>query len=512
MDHPIPTQRISEDGRRKRDAIPEALTFDDVLLTPGYAEVLPAEVDLSVELHPRLKLNIPVLSAAMDTVTEARLAIALARQGGLGVIHRNFSIEDQAREVDKVKRSQSGMIVEPITLPPDATLAEAESLMAHYRISGVPITDDGGRLVGILTNRDIRFAQDHGRPVREYMTSERLVTAPIGTTLEEAQEILHRHRIEKLPLVDAHGFLKGLITYKDILKRSHFPYAAQDEQGRLLVAAAIGVGEDAMRRTEALVAEEVDAVAIDTAHGHTKGVLETVRRLRATWPDLVILAGNVVTAEGTLALFEAGADAVKVGVGAGSICTTRIVAGAGMPQVSAIMTCARAAAELGKPIIADGGIKYSGDIVKALAAGAHAVMLGSLLAGLDEAPGDIVIYEGRRFKEYRGMGSLGAMKGRAADRYQSTQAGNGSVSGNIGGKLVPEGIEGQVPYKGFLKDYVFQLMGGLRSGMGYVGAANLAELRTKARFVRITNAGLIESHPHGVFITKEAPNYQARAN
>ena len=507
----IVRQSPSEDGRHAK-AIPEALTFDDVLLTPGYAEVLPSDVDLSVSLHPRLKLNIPVLSAAMDTVTEARLAIALARQGGLGVIHRNLCIEDQAREVDKVKRSQSGMIVEPITLPPDASLAEAEALMAHYRISGVPITDEAGRLVGILTNRDIRFAQDHERPVSEYMTSERLITAPIGTTLEEAQEILHRHRIEKLPLVDDHGYLKGLITYKDILKRSNYPQAAQDEQGRLLVAAAIGVGERAMLRTEALVAEEVDAVAIDTAHGHTKGVLETIRRLRATWPDLVILAGNVVTAEGTLALFEAGADAVKVGVGAGSICTTRIVAGAGMPQISAIMTCARAAAELGKPIIADGGVKYSGDIVKALAAGAHAVMLGSLLAGLDEAPGDIVIYEGRRFKEYRGMGSLGAMKGRAADRYQTTQDGNRAAPGNIGGKLVPEGIEGQVPYKGYLKDYVFQLMGGLRSGMGYVGAANLAELRRKARFVRITNAGLIESHPHGVFITKEAPNYQARVS
>ncbi len=488
--------------------IPEALTFDDVLLVPAYAEVLPSEVDLSTQLHPRLRLNIPLLSAAMDTVTEGRLAIALARQGGLGVIHRNLSIEAQAREVDMVKRSQSGMIVDPVTLPPDATLAQAEAIMAHYRISGVPIVDDGGRLVGILTNRDIRFAHHGDQPVSEFMTKDHLITARPGATLEEAQEILHKYRIEKLPLVDEHGVLKGLITYKDILKRQDYPHAAQDDQGRLLVAAAIGVGDAALARTEALVAAEVDAVAIDTAHGHSKGVIETIRRIRQTWPELPILAGNVVTAEGVSALAEAGADAIKVGVGAGSICTTRVVAGAGMPQITAIMESAIAARELGKPIIADGGIKYSGDIVKALAAGAHAVMLGSLLAGLDEAPGEIIIYEGRRFKEYRGMGSLGAMKGRASDRYQTAQ--NNNQSGNIGGKLVPEGIEGQVPYKGYLKDYVFQLMGGLRSGMGYVGARNLEELRTKTRFVRITNAGLIESHPHDVIITKEAPNYQAR--
>lgn len=382
--------------------------------------------------------------------------------------------------------------------------------MSHYRISGVPITDESGRLVGILTNRDIRFAQNQAQPVREFMTSEGLVTASLGTTLEEAQQTLHKHRIEKLPLVDEHGYLKGLITYKDILKRSDYPHAAQDEQGRLLVAAAVGVGERAMLRAEALVGEEVDAVAIDTAHGHTKGVIDTVRQLRQTWPDLVILAGNVVSAEGVRALMEAGADAVKVGVGAGSICTTRIVAGTGMPQVTAILECAQAAAEFGRPVIADGGIKYSGDIVKALAAGAHAVMLGSLLAGLDESPGDIVMYEGRRFKEYRGMGSIGAMRGRAADRYQTSQVANAGTPGSLGGKLVPEGIEGQVPYKGYLRDYIFQLMGGLRSGMGYVGAADLPELRRKARFVRITNAGLIESHPHSIIITKEAPNYQAR--
>jgi len=488
--------------------IPEALTFDDVLLVPRYADILPSEVDLAIQLHPRLQLNIPLLSAAMDTVSEGRLAIALAREGGLGIIHRNLSIEDQAREVDKVKRSQSGMIVDPITLPPDATLADAEAIMGHYRISGVPIVDEAGRLVGILTNRDIRFARHEDQPVRDFMTSKNLVTGPLGTTLEEAQEILHTYRIEKLPLVDENGFLKGLITYKDILKRSDFPMAAKDDQGRLLVAAAIGVGDAAMARTEALVGEEVDAVAIDTAHGHTKGVIATIRRIRQTWPDLPILAGNVVTAEGVRALAEAGADAIKIGVGAGSICTTRVVAGAGMPQITAIMQSAVAARELGVPIIADGGIKYSGDIVKALAAGAHAVMLGSLLAGLDEAPGEVIIYEGRRFKEYRGMGSLGAMKGRASDRYQTAQSNN--QPGNIAGKLVPEGIEGQVPYKGYLKDYVFQLMGGLRSGMGYVGAHNLEDLRTKTRFIRITSAGLVESHPHDIIITKESPNYRAR--
>ena len=488
--------------------IPEALTFDDVLLVPAYADILPSEVNLSTQLHPRLKLNIPLLSAAMDTVTEARLAIALARQGGLGIIHRNLSIEDQAREVDKVKRSQSGMIVDPITLPPDATLADAEAIMAHYRISGVPIVDDAGRLVGILTNRDIRFARHEDQPVQDFMTSENLITAPLGTTLEEAQDILHKYRIEKLPLVDANGFLKGLITYKDILKRSDFPNAAKDEQERLLVAAAIGVGDSAMARTEALVAQDVDAVAIDTAHGHTKGVIDTIRRIRTVWPDLPVLAGNVVTAEGVRALAEAGADAIKIGVGAGSICTTRVIAGAGMPQITAIMESVVAARELNVPLIADGGIKYSGDIVKALAAGAHAVMLGSLLAGLDESPGEVIIYEGRRFKEYRGMGSLGAMKGRASDRYQTAQSNN--QPGNLGGKLVPEGIEGQLPYKGYLKDYVFQLMGGLRSGMGYVGARNLEELRTNTRFIRITNAGLVESHPHDIIITKESPNYQAR--
>jgi len=494
--------------------IREALTFDDALLTPGYAEVLPADVNLSIRLHERLQLNIPVLSAAMDTVTESSLAIALARQGGLGVIHRNLSIAEQCEEVDKVKRSESGMIVDPVTLPPQATLGDAEAVMSRYRISGVPITDESGRLLGILTNRDVRFATDFSRPISDFMTSQDLITAQIGTTLNEAKEILHRFRIEKLPLVDEDGYLKGLITYKDILKRQDYPNAAKDERGRLLVAGAIGVGETGLQRAAALVEAGVDAVALDTAHGHSRSVIEAIRRVRQQFPDLPILGGNVVTPEGVRALVEAGANVVKVGVGAGSICTTRIVSGAGMPQLTAIADCAAAGRQLGVPVIADGGIRYSGDITKALAAGASAVMLGSLLAGLDEAPGDIVIREGRSFKEYRGMGSLGAMKGRAGDRYLSAQ--NGSRPGlepaspDISGKTVPEGIEGQVPYKGFLKEFVHQLMGGLRSGMGYVGAADIIELWEKARFVRITTSSYQESHPHSVVITKEAPNYQIR--
>jgi len=481
--------------------LPEALTFDDLLLVPGYAEVLPSEVDIRPSLHGVLPLNIPVLSAAMDTVTEAPLAIALARQGGLGVIHRNLSPQAQAAEVDKVKRSMSGMIVDPITLGPDATLAQAEAIMSRYHIAGVPITEDG-RLVGILTNRDIRFAEELDVPVRDFMTSENLITAPVGTSLEEAKQILHRYRIEKLPIVDEHLNLKGLITYKDILKKQDFPSAATDSRGRLVVAAAIGVGPELDSRLELLLDAGTDAFAVDTAHGHSANVLRAIRRAKMIAPDVPVMAGNVVTAEGTEALIEAGADVIKVGVGAGSICTTRVVAGVGLPQVTAIVECASAARARGVPIVADGGIKYSGDIVKALAAGADAVMLGSLLAGLDESPGELVLFEGRRFKEYRGMGSVGAMKGRAGDRYASAQ-------GAVAGKVVPEGVEGQVPYRGPLADFMFQLMGGLRAGMGYVGAANLQELREKARFVRITNAGLIESHPHGVFITKEAPNYQA---
>jgi IMP dehydrogenase len=492
----------------------EALTFDDVLLSPGYADVLPSDVDISVELHPKLRLNIPVLSAAMDTVSESELAIALARQGGLGVIHRNLTPEEQAEEVDKVKRSESGMIVDPITLPADASLADAEGVMSRYHISGVPITDADGLLVGILTNRDVRFATDYRRPIAEYMTRAGLITAELGTTLAEAQEILHRHRIEKLPLVDKDGYLKGLITYKDILKRQDFPSAAKDERGRLLVAGAVGVGESGLERAAVLIEAGVDAVALDTAHGHSRGVLQAVSDLRAAYPELPILAGNVVTKQGVADLVAAGADVVKVGVGAGSICTTRIVSGAGMPQLTAIAECAEEGRRLGVPIVADGGIRYSGDITKAIAAGASAVMLGSLLAGLDEAPGDVVIREGRSFKEYRGMGSLGAMKGRAGDRYQSAQAtmstNGASASPDIGGKTVPEGIEGQVPYKGHLKEFVYQLMGGLRSGMGYVGASSIRDLWAKAKFVRISAASYTESHPHSVVITKEAPNYQLR--
>lgn len=489
----------------------EALTFDDVLLVPGYAETLPSEVELSVQLHERLRLNIPVLSAAMDTVTESELAIALARQGGLGVIHRNLSITDQAEEVDKVKRSESGMIVDPITLTPEQPLHAAEAVMSRYRISGVPITDAVGKLVGILTNRDVRFATDYSRPIADYMTTEQLITAQIGTTLPEAQEILHRYRIEKLPLVDDAGHLKGLITYKDLLKRQDYPHAAKDERGRLLVAGAVGVGESGLERAGVLNDAGVDAVAIDTAHGHSKGVIEAIRNIRKNFPEIVILAGNVVTADGVKALVEAGANAIKVGVGAGSICTTRVVSGSGMPQLTAIAECALAAQELGVAVIADGGIRYSGDIAKALASGASAVMLGSLLAGLHESPGEVVIREGRSFKEYRGMGSMGAMRGRANDRYQSGQRtviAPESASPDIGGKLVPEGIEGQVPYKGMLKDYVFQLMGGLRSGMGYVGAASVPDLWGKAKFVRISAASYQESHPHSITITKEAPNYQ----
>jgi IMP dehydrogenase len=481
--------------------IREALTFDDVLLAPGYTEVLPGDVDVSSRLTRDLTLNIPILSAAMDTVSESRLAIALAREGGIGVIHRNMTIDQQAEEVDKVKRSESGMIVDPITLPPNATVREADALMARYRISGVPITREGV-LVGILTNRDLRFLEPHeyDLPVSVYMTSDKLVTAHIGTTLIEAQNILKKHRIEKLPLVDEQGNLKGLITIKDIQKKRDYPNAAKDSRGRLLCAAAVGVGEKAVERARALVSAGVDVISIDTAHGHSKSVIETLPKIK-TLGDVCVIAGNVVTAQGVRALVAAGADAVKIGVGAGSICTTRIVSGAGMPQISAILDCAEAAAKTDTPLIADGGIKFSGDIVKALAAGASAVMLGSLLAGLDESPGDVVIYEGRRFKDYRGMGSLGAMQGLGRDRY-------GASDGQ--GKTVPEGIEGRVPYKGVLRDYVYQLVGGLRSGMGYVGAANVRELHKKREFVRITNAGLIESHPHSVMITKEAPNYQTK--
>jgi IMP dehydrogenase len=481
----------------------ESLTFDDVLIVPGYTDVLPNETDVRVQLTPHLCLNIPILSAAMDTVTEARLAIALAREGGMGIIHRNMPPEAQAAEVEKVKRSQSGMIVEPISLLPDAPLSKAEEIMSTYHISGVPITDENGKLIGILTNRDIRFveASDYNLPVSQFMTGAgKLITAKVSISAKEAKDILQKYRIEKLPLVDENGLLKGLLTVKDIQKARDYPNAATDSKGRLIVGAAVGVGKDLETRVDLMLKAGVDVVTIDTAHGHSRGVVEAVRRIKSAWKDLPVFAGNVVTAEGTEALIQAGTDAIKVGVGAGSICTTRVISGAGMPQVSAIYECAQVAKKHGISIIADGGIKFSGDIVKAIVSGGNAVMLGSLLAGLDEAPGEVMLYEGRRFKEYRGMGSLGAMKGYGVDRYASGQSGSG--------KLVPEGIEGRVPYKGMLGEYVYQLVGGLRSGMGYAGAASLEDLRTKTRLTRITNAGLVESHPHDVIITKEAPNYQ----
>jgi IMP dehydrogenase len=479
----------------------EALTFDDLLIVPGYTEVLPDQTEVKARLARDLWLNVPLISAAMDTVTEARLAIALAREGGIGIIHRNLPPAQQAAEVEKVKRSESGMIVDPVTLPPTATLQDAEDLMGKFHISGVPIVDEQQRLVGILSNRDTRFAEpeDFRKPVSEFMTSDPLITAPVGTTFDEAKRILHQHRIEKLPLVDEAGHLKGLITVKDIQKKRDFPYAATDSKGRLLAGAAVGVGKDLEERVALLVKEGVDVITIDTAHGHSQGVVTAIQRIRSGWPDLPIIAGNVVTAEGAATLIDAGADAIKIGVGAGSICTTRVISGAGMPQMTAIFECTRVTRQRDIPAIADGGIKYSGDIVKAIVAGADTVMLGSLLAGLDESPGDVVLFEGRRFKDYRGMGSLGAMQGYGKDRY---------ASGQGSGKLVPEGIEGRVPYRGLLHDYVYQLVGGLRSGMGYAGAANLEDLRTRTRLMRITNAGFIESHPHDVVITKEAPNYQ----
>jgi len=486
----------------------EGFTFDDVLLVPQRSSVLPDEVDVSTRLTSSIRLNLPFLSAAMDTVTEARMAIALAREGGLGVIHRNCSIEAQAAEVDKVKRSESGMIVDPITLPPTATLAEAKAIMANYHISGVPITE-GPKLVGILTNRDIRFATEDSHLVTEYMTAKNLVVAPLGTTLEEASQVLQEHRIEKLPLVDENYHLKGLITVKDIQKKLDYPSAAVDSGGRLLVGAGVGVGSDSLERAAALIEAGVDALIVDTSHGHSEMVLKATERLRGLYQDVAIIVGNVVTAEGTRDLISAGADAIKVGVGPGSICTTRIVAGVGMPQLTAIMTCAEAAAPYGVSIIADGGIRYSGDIVKAIAAGANCVMLGNLLAGTDESPGETVIFEGRRFKEYRAMGSVGAMRGYARDRYATGQirvASGGAARSS--GKLVPEGIEGRVAYRGKVADAIFQLTGGLRSGMGYIGAASLKELRARAQFVHITSAGFVESHPHSIVITKEAPNYQ----
>lgn len=488
----------------------EALTFDDVLIVPAFSEILPSEADVSAQLTKELRLNIPLLSAAMDTVSEAPLAIALAREGGIGIIHRNLSPEKQAGEVDKVKRSQSGMISDPITLPPQATLQQAEDIMSVYKISGVPIVDQEQKLVGILTNRDIRFVEpsDFDQPVSKFMTPQPLVTAKVGISRQDAKILLQKHRIEKLPLVDEAGRLKGLLTVKDIQKERDYPCSAHDERGRLLVGAAVGVGADLESRTGNLVDAGVDIVVIDTAHGHSRGVLQGIKRIHNQWPALPIIAGNVVTPEGTVALIEAGAASVKVGVGAGSICTTRVIAGVGMPQLSAIHACSLAARPFNIPIIADGGIKYSGDLVKAIVAGADTVMLGSLLAGLEESPGEVVLLDGRQFKEYRGMGSMGAMQGYGKDRYPSGQGRLAAPSSSGSGKLVPEGIEGRVPYKGPLHDYVYQLVGGIRAGMGYAGCRSISDLHENARLARITNAGLIESHPHDVIITKEAPNYQ----
>ena len=477
------------------------LTFDDVLLVPGYSEVLPGDVDTSTRLTRHLRLQIPLLSAAMDTVTEARLAIAMAQQGGIGILHRNLSIESQAAEVDKVKRSESGMIVDPITITPDRPVREALEVMAHYRISGVPVTDESNHLVGILTNRDLRFCKDPDALVRDYMTSENLVTVPEGTDLDRAQELLHEHRIEKLLVVDDDHHLKGLITFKDIQKRIEYPHAAKDDRGRLLVGAALGTGPETLERAGALVEAGVDVLCIDTAHGHSRRVLDMVDAVRDRFPNVELIAGNVGTEEGARALVERGVDAVKVGVGPGSICTTRVISGVGVPQLTAVMDAARICRRHDIPVIADGGVKFSGDIVKALAAGADSVMIGSLFAGTEESPGETVLFQGRTFKEYRGMGSLAAMRKGSRDRY-------GQDDQHDVSKLVPEGIEGRVPYKGRLRDLVYQLVGGLRSGMGYVGAATVADLQEQARFVRVTAAGLKESHAHDVIITREAPNYR----
>lgn len=472
-----------------------ALTFDDILLVPAKSSVLPSQVCLKSRLTRNISVNIPLLSAGMDTVTEARMAISLAREGGIGIIHKNMSIEEQAKQIDTVKRSEHGVITNPFSLEPEATVREADALMARYRISGVPIVR-GPKLVGIVTNRDIRFETNFERKVSEIMTSKNLVTAPVGTTLDQALEILAAHKIEKLPLVDADFNLRGLITIKDIEKAKTYPHSARDKQGRVLVGAAVGVTADTLERASALVEAKADVIVVDTAHGHSRGVLEVIKMLKKELPAVDIIAGNVATAEATRDLIAAGADAIKVGIGPGSICTTRVVAGVGVPQITAIINCVEAARGSGVPIIADGGIKFSGDLVKAIAAGADTVMIGSLLAGTDESPGAIEIYQGRSYKVYRGMGSIGAMRAGSKDRYFQTDQ----------QKLVPEGIEGRVPYKGSAADAIFQLMGGLRSGMGYCGAPDIASLQ-KAQFVQITNAGLHESHPHDVHITAEAPNY-----
>ena len=474
----------------------EGLTFDDVLLVPNESDILPADISVNTRFTHDIKLNIPLVTAAMDTVTELRMAIAIAREGGIGVIHKNMTIEEQADQVDRVKRSEHGVIVNPFYLSPDHIVADANELMAKYKISGVPICRNG-KLVGILTNRDMRFLTDHSQRIEEVMTKDNLVTAPVGTTLKEAQDILRRHRIEKLPIVDKDGMLKGLITIKDIEKTVKYPNSARDKGGRLLCAAAIGATPDVMERAAALVEAQVDALVLDSAHGHSKNVLKAIEKVKSTYPDIPLVAGNIATAEAAKALIAAGADSVKVGMGPGSICTTRVVAGIGIPQITAIYDVACEASKYNIPVIADGGIKFSGDIAKAIAAGADTVMIGSLVAGCEESPGETELYQGRQFKVYRGMGSLGAMSAGGRDRY--FQEGNR--------KLVPEGVEGRVPYKGPLSETVYQLIGGLRAGMGYCGCASIAELQKKARFIRITNAGLKESHPHDIYITKEAPNY-----
>ena len=482
--------------------VKEGLTFDDVLLIPAESDVLPADVSLETQLTKGIRLNIPVMTAAMDTVTESRMAIAIAREGGLGVIHKNMSIEAQVQEVDKVKRSENGIITNPMFLAPDNYVYEAENLMHNYRISGVPICDENGKLVGILTNRDLRFLSDYNIKISEVMTKENLVTGSEGTTLEEAKVILMKHKIEKLPLIDASGKLTGLITIKDIEKAVQYPNSARDVQGRLLCAAALGATADVLDRATPLAAAGVDAFVLDSAHGHSKNILKAVEKVKAAFPNISLIAGNVATAAATQALIEAGADCVKVGIGPGSICTTRVVAGIGVPQVTAIYDCAEMAAKYGINVIGDGGIKYSGEIVKAIAAGASAIMVGSLVAGCEESPSETEIYQGRKYKVYRGMGSIAAMNKGSKDRY--FQANNK--------KLVPEGVEGRVPYKGTLSETVYQMMGGLRAGMGYCGCATIDELKEKTQFVRITNAGLIESHPHDISITKEAPNYSMGNN
>jgi IMP dehydrogenase len=479
------------------EAIPEGLTFDDVLLQPARSGVLPANTDTRTCLTRHIGLNIPIVSSAMDTVTESRLAIALSQQGGIGIIHRNMSMERQAEEVDKVKRSESGMIVDPVTIAPDKKISDALELMKRYRISGVPVTQ-GGRLVGILTNRDLRFETRSDLPISQVMTKEHLITVPVGTTLEEAEKILHRHRVEKLLVVDDQYTLKGLITVKDIQKKLKYPNAAKDQQGRLRVGAAVGSTGDFLERAQELVARKVDVIVVDSAHAHQERVMEAVRTIKHKLPDVDLIAGNVATFEGARDLIDLGADGIKVGIGPGSICTTRVVSGAGVPQITAIAECSRATRGSGVPLISDGGIKFSGDISKAIAAGADSVMLGGLLAGTEESPGETILYQGRTFKSYRGMGSMGAMSQGASDRYSQEDS----------GKLVPEGIEGRVPYKGPLSDLVYQLVGGLRSGMGYCGSKTLQELQDRASFLRVTSAGLRESHVHDVIITKEAPNYR----